>query len=66
MSSKILSPRALAEPLVAYKSPVSIEMVVVFPAPLCPSKANICPLYIDTFEFSTATFSPKVFLKHFI
>jgi len=26
--------------------PVSIDIVVVFPAPLCPSSAVICPSYI--------------------
>lgn len=29
------------EPSVESNSPVNIEIVVVFPAPLCPSKANI-------------------------
>jgi hypothetical protein len=37
-------------------SPVSMEMVVVLPAPLWPSSANICPVYMVTLELSTATF----------
>lgn len=36
--------------------PVSMDMVVVFPAPLWPSRAVICPLYILKFKLSTALF----------
>ena len=34
--------------------PVSMDIVVVFPAPLCPSKAVICPLYMSKLRLSTA------------
>ena len=35
--------------------PVRMDMVVVFPAPLCPSRAVICPLYMFRLRSSTAT-----------
>mmetsp|Transcript_19975 Transcript_19975/g.36281 ORF Transcript_19975/g.36281 Transcript_19975/m.36281 type:complete len:217 (-) Transcript_19975:1716-2366(-) len=40
--------------------PVSMEMVVVLPAPLCPKRAVTWPLYIDKDSPSTAVFVPKV------
>jgi hypothetical protein len=39
--SKILIPKTSAYPFVGSISPVSIDIVVVFPAPLWPSNANI-------------------------
>mmetsp|Transcript_58428 Transcript_58428/g.136560 ORF Transcript_58428/g.136560 Transcript_58428/m.136560 type:complete len:255 (-) Transcript_58428:925-1689(-) len=51
-------PAMLASPLVGAIMPVSILMVVVFPAPLWPSSARICPEYIDKFKSATATLVP--------
>jgi len=34
--------------------PFSIEIVVVFPAPLCPNNTKIYELYIVKFKLSTA------------
>ena len=53
-----------ASPPVASSMPVSMEMVVVFPAPLCPSNAETCPGTNVTDKSSTAT-TPlsKVFFK---
>ncbi len=42
--------------------PVSMDMVVVFPAPLCPSRAVIWPLYMLRFKLSTA-FLGNLFLQ---
>ena len=58
MSVNILWPLIWAEPDVGGKRPVRIDMVVVFPAPLWPSKAVICPLYICSDSPSTATLEP--------
>jgi hypothetical protein len=44
-----------ALPSEGYNKPVNIEIVVVLPAPLCPSKAKICPLYIVNEASETAT-----------
>ena len=41
MSEMILKPLTSAEPSVGGNSPVNIDMVVVFPAPLCPRRAVI-------------------------
>ena len=46
ISSNISRLKTEAVPEVAGYIPVRIDIVVVFPAPLCPSKAKICPLYI--------------------
>ena len=53
-----------ASPPVASSMPVSMEIVVVFPAPLCPSNAETCPGTNVTDKSSTAT-TPlsKVFFK---
>ena len=37
--------------------PVSMDMVVVLPAPLCPSRAVMCPLYMLKLRLSTAFFA---------
>lgn len=58
ISVNILLPFMWAEPDVGGKRPVRIDMVVVFPAPLWPSKAVICPLYIWSDNPSTATLEP--------
>lgn len=63
MSVIILFPLMCAEPEVGGKRPVKIEMVVVFPAPLWPSRAVICPLYICSDSPSTATLEPVEPLK---
>ena len=47
-------PPTVISPAVESIRPVSIEIVVVFPAPLCPSKAVIYPSYISKFKSSTA------------
>eukprot|EP01051_Picozoa_sp_SAG22_P003987 SAG22_NODE_205_length_15308_cov_20.539023_13_plen_55_part_00 len=39
--------------------PVSIEMVVVLPAPLCPSSEKIWPSYMTISRLLTATNSPS-------
>ena len=46
---------------------MSIDIVVVLPAPLCPSRAVICPLYMSRLKLSTAllrtpSFSCRFFL----
>ena len=43
-----------ASPADASINPVRMEIVVVFPAPLCPKSANICPWYIVNESPSTA------------
>jgi hypothetical protein len=35
-----------------------MDIAVVLPAPLCPSSAVICPLYMSRFILLTATFRP--------
>ena len=47
-------------------NPVNIDNVVVFPAPLCPKRANIYPLYIVKLAPLTAILFPKYFFKFFI
>ena len=59
-------PITSAFPEVGLRSPVSIDKVVVFPAPLCPKSANICPLYIVMFTPLTASLSPNLLTKFFI
>jgi len=41
MFSNMLMPKTSALPEVGEIKPLSIEIVVVFPAPLCPKSANI-------------------------
>lgn len=36
--------------------PVSMDRVVVFPAPLCPNRTVICPSYMFTVKSLTASF----------
>eukprot|EP00732_Lithocolla_globosa_P002376 Lithocolla_globosa_v1_NODE_1541_length_2496_cov_46.810324.p3 type:complete len:186 gc:universal NODE_1541_length_2496_cov_46.810324:1888-1331(-) len=43
MSAWMSSPNMSALPRLAFSMPVSMLMVVVFPAPLCPNKERICP-----------------------
>jgi len=50
-------------PLVGIIKPVTIEIVVVLPAPLCPSKAKISPSNILTLMLFTAVNLPNSFLK---
>ena len=45
--------------------PVSIDKVVVLPAPLCPRRAKIYPLYIVMLVPLTAILSPN-FLTRFL
>mmetsp|Transcript_36033 Transcript_36033/g.87525 ORF Transcript_36033/g.87525 Transcript_36033/m.87525 type:complete len:272 (-) Transcript_36033:820-1635(-) len=51
----MLLPSMRASPADGAISPVSIEMVVVFPAPLAPSSAVICPAHISRSSECTAT-----------
>lgn len=41
--------------ILARRSPVSMDSVVVFPAPLCPSSTVICPSNMFTVRFCTAS-----------
>ncbi len=50
----ISSLKTYAEPLENSNIPVSIDIVVVFPAPLCPNSTEIWFLYIVNDKFSTA------------
>ena len=55
-SSLVMShPLIRALPELGEKSPVSMLIVVVLPAPLCPSRAVISPLYALKVTLSTAT-----------
>ena len=58
MSVIILFPLMCAVPEDAGNKPVSIDIVVVFPAPLCPNRAVIWPLKIFSESSSTATLDP--------
>lgn len=60
-------PKTSAYPEEAPISPVSMDMVVVLPAPLWPSRAKIYPVYILTLRPLTA-WNPlsNVFLKSVI
>eukprot|EP01137_Pigoraptor_chileana_P029005 Opistho-2@13609 len=55
MPSRMLAPFTNASPDDGGKRPVSMDMVVVLPAPLCPSSAVIWPRYIFSERSSTAT-----------
>ena len=57
------NPKTDALPDVGYINPVSIENVVVLPAPLWPNKAKICPLYIVKSVPLTTVFSPNFLTK---
>ena len=63
---KISIPLIWAVPFEGCIKPDSIESVVVFPAPLWPSSANIYPLYIVMLVLCTAIFLPKHFLSPLI
>jgi hypothetical protein len=45
---------------------VSMDMVVVLPAPLWPKKPNISPSLIDKFNLSTAVKPSYLLLKLFV
>ena len=47
-------------PAVGLRMPVSILIVVVFPAPLGPSKAKISPDFIDKLTSFTANFANNI------
>mmetsp|Transcript_6408 Transcript_6408/g.22559 ORF Transcript_6408/g.22559 Transcript_6408/m.22559 type:complete len:210 (+) Transcript_6408:1985-2614(+) len=53
--SATLTPSTSASPPVGGSSPVSMPMVVLLPAPLCPSIAVTCPSYMASERRSTAT-----------
>ena len=59
-------PNTFALPSDGSINPVNIDSVVVFPAPLWPSSANICPLYRVKSNPFTAILSPKFFLSYLI
>ena len=52
-----------AEPEEGGNKPVSIDIVVVLPAPLCPSRAVIWPLKMFKDSSSTATLDPVEVFK---
>ena len=54
----ILFPSMWAEPEEGGNKPVNIDIVVVFPAPLCPRRAVIWPLKMLSESSSTATLDP--------
>ena len=54
----ILFPLMCAEPEEGGYKPVNIDIVVVFPAPLCPRRAVIWPLKMFSESSSTATLDP--------
>ena len=45
--------------------PISILMIVVFPAPLCPNKQNISPSFMLRSTSSTAFNPPNLLLSLF-
>lgn len=64
--SNIFFPKTLALPYCGSINPVSIDKVVVFPAPLWPRSANIYPLYIVKSTPFTAILFPNFFFKSLI
>ena len=58
MLSLMEQPLTRAEPDEAGNNPVSMDIRVVLPAPLCPSKAVIWPSYMFSDTPLTATFFP--------
>ena len=58
MLSLMEQPLTRAEPDEAGNNPVSMDIRVVFPAPLCPSRAVIWPSYMFSDTPLTATFFP--------
>lgn len=59
MLLKISIPKTSAQPSLGSMRPVSMEMVVVLPAPLCPKRAKIYPLYMVRFVPPTAVLFPN-------
>ena len=58
-------PKIIASPSVISIIPVSIEIKVVFPAPLWPNKTLIYPLYKVKLKLLTAYFPVEYFLLIF-
>ena len=58
MLSLMEQPLTSAEPEVAGNSPVSMDISVVLPAPLCPRRTVICPSYKFRDTPLTAVFTP--------
>ena len=56
-------PATITSPEVGSRSPVSILMAVVFPAPLAPRKPNISPSYTSKLSLSFATKLPNFFTR---
>lgn len=56
-------PKTVAVPAVGSNRPVNMEIVVVLPAPLCPSKAKIYPLYMVRSVPLTAFLGPNSLTK---
>ena len=63
ISVMMLFPSTWAEPEEGGNKPVSIDIVVVLPAPLCPSRAVIWPLKMFKDSSSTATLDPVEVFK---
>ena len=59
----LFKPNMLIYPEEGCSIPVSIDIVVVFPAPFYPSNANIYPFYISKDIWSTAVISSNFFAK---
>lgn len=57
------NPPIVAVPFVGLVRVESIRMTVLFPAPLGPSRPKISPFFMSNVMLSTATKSPKAFVK---
>src|SRR5450759_1323228 len=57
------TPPTVAVPLVGFSSPQSMRIVVDLPAPLLPRKPNTSPWRTSNVSRSTATKSPKRFVR---
>ena len=58
-ATRRFAPATCSEPLVAGNNPHSIRNVVVFPAPLGPSRPKISPRRTSNEVLATAVKSPK-------
>lgn len=57
------SPKTSTEPAFRGTRPLMISTVVVFPAPLGPSKATVCPRSTRKFRPSRTVTSPYFFVR---
>jgi len=56
-------PQMLASPLFGEMNPVTIRMVVDFPAPLGPRNPSTSPCLTVNDRLSTTVFEPKIFVS---